>query len=94
MALFSNNLYRFSSQKNVWSVKLANNRPETVKANQLGSDKFILGGSFGNLVVVSDEGRIITKLPSENRINTRILKIDDILIFGDRSQIKALKYYE
>jgi len=88
------NLYRFSSQKNVWSVKLANNLTETVKANQLGSDKFILGGSFGNVVVVSDEGRIINKLPLENRITTEILKIDDILIFGDKGQIKALKYYE
>ncbi len=61
-------------------------------ANKLKDDTFIVAGSLGQLKVISDRGNEVTKIKSEKRISTPIFAVNNLIIYGNKSEIKVFEW--
>ena len=85
-------LYNRREKRIQWSFNIAHNSWDEVFAARLDEDTFILAGSYGQLKVISGGKELITSLKTEKRITTQLHRIGNIVVYGTKGAVKAIKY--
>jgi len=86
-------LYDRAADKVLWRQPIAHNLQVAVHACEIVDDVYLLGGSLGQLIVMSKEERFDANIKSEMRITTKIFRVGDLILYGNKSEVVALRYY-
>jgi outer membrane protein assembly factor BamB len=87
-------LYDLDEKKVRWERKIGHNFTTQVYACKLTQDCYAIAGSLGQIMVVNRDGEKVGSLRSEKRITTPLLKIDDLLIYTNKSEIKVARFHD
>lgn len=87
-------LYSISKHKVLWRQKMENNHNTRVRVCELAPEIYLLGGSLGQLKVIGRDGGRVGYIKSEKRISTPLTKISDLVVYGNKSEIKVIQMYE
>lgn len=82
--------YNIESKKLTWKFKSNHNSTGFLPALELDENLTMIGSSLGNLQILDKEGNVMQKLKNEKRINSDFYKIDDKIIFCNKSEIVSL----
>jgi outer membrane protein assembly factor BamB len=85
-------LYDLDEKKVQWEIKIGHNFTTQVYACKLTQDCHAIAGSLGQIMFVNRDGEKIGSLRSERRITTPLRKIDDLLIYTTKSEIKVARF--
>jgi outer membrane protein assembly factor BamB len=80
--------------KVLWERSIKHNLKHQIYACELIKNFYAIAGSLGQMMVVNRDGEKIGHLKSEKRITTPLIKIDDLLIYTNKSEIKVSRFHE
>ena len=87
-------LYDREINKILWRQKITRTSEAFEKyACQLDKNIFLIANSLGQVQVLNKSGEQIGKIKSEKRISTNISKIGNLIVYGNKSQIQAFRFY-
>ena len=92
-------LYDLDKQKVQWERNIQHNfqhnfKQQQVYACKLTQNHYAIAGALGQIMVLNRDGEKSGHLKSERRITTPLRKIDDLLIYTSKSEIKVVRFRE
>lgn len=84
--------YSRSKNRILWKRKFENNLNFNMYACRLTAQYYLIAGSLGQLSVVNKDGKKFNYIKSERRITTQVTKINDFIIYANKSEVKVLRF--